>query len=434
MYKQAVVGIALSLLTASATPALAQSQPFQGLFGAHAGAAPDRSLNLETSLFGVYDTHPPKLFRNLTTGTSTPDIYYSDLHTSLWYTRRGQGTSFAAHGTSALQYYPQLAHIARWSGAGAVALRKTTRRVRFGVDQEARYSPYAHLRAILSTNGSAAGLADVAAPDVTLAVSGWESYQYNTTLNADYDLTPRTTLNSSYHYEYLDFVPVNLFDWKRQDASLSFTHSLTAKTAFVAGYTYHRRNFQGDRVPLSRQDINVGVNYNSALPFSPQTTFTFAVGSTGLSRNQTLGAISNNRQFIRLTGNADLEHQLGQSWHVGVFYIREVQYIEGISDIFLADSVTGNMSGFLTPRIELQATSGYATAPLRFGTRRRAYDTNASTAQVRIAISRGLAVQAEYVYYRYVFSNAVTLQTGTPARENRHVFRVGLTTWFPFLQ
>jgi hypothetical protein len=50
-----------------------------------------------------------------------------------------------------------------------------------------------------------------------------------------------------------------------------------------------------------------------------------------------------------------------------------------------------------------------------------------------MAISRGLAFQTEYVYYRYVFSDAVTLPTGTSGRSNRHVFRVGLTTWLPLL-
>jgi hypothetical protein len=111
-----------------------------------------------------------------------------------------------------------------------------------------------------------------------------------------------------------------------------------------------------------------------------------------------------------------------------------VQYIEGISDFFLADSVTGNLRGYLGPRIELRATAGYSTGPLRFGPRQRGYDTSGGSARVRMAISRGLAAQAEYVYYRYLFADAVTLPTGIRSRENRHVFRVGLTTWIPLLQ
>jgi hypothetical protein len=116
-----------------------------------------------------------------------------------------------------------------------------------------------------------------------------------------------------------------------------------------------------------------------------------------------------------------------------LFYHRAVQYIEGVSDIFLADSVTGNLRGYFGPRVELRVSSGYSTGPLRFGPRQRGYDTNASTARMRFAISRSLAAQAEYVYYRYLFSDAVTLPTGIPSRANRHVIRFGLTTWVPLL-
>jgi hypothetical protein len=76
---------------------------------------------------------------------------------------------------------------------------------------------------------------------------------------------------------------------------------------------------------------------------------------------------------------------------------------------------------------------GYSTGPLRYGPEQRAYDTAAATARVRMAITRGLAAQAEYVSYRYVFSDAVTLPTGTAVRGDRQVFRVGLTTWLPLL-
>jgi hypothetical protein len=50
-----------------------------------------------------------------------------------------------------------------------------------------------------------------------------------------------------------------------------------------------------------------------------------------------------------------------------------------------------------------------------------------------MAIAQSVAAQVEYVNYRFVFSDAVTLPTGIPARQNRQVFRVGLTTWFPLL-
>ncbi len=433
MSKRVIVGIVLSLLAAGASPALAQNTPFQGLFGAQLAGAPPKSLDLSTSLFSVYDTNLPRLARRDTRGdTSQRDVYYNDLQSGLWYTQRGERTSFSANGTSAVQYYPQLAGAVRWSGAGAVGLSRTGRRLRFGLDQQVRYSPFAHFRVIPVPNAPS-GLADVSAPDVALAVSGRESYRYDTSFNASYQLTPRTMFNAGLQHEYLDFVPVEQNDWRRQDANVSLSRSLTPKTAFVVGYGLHRREFQGERVPLRRHDVNMGVNYNNALPFSPRTRLSFSVGTTSMSRVRS-ATVSTSDTFIRLIGGADLEHQLSRTWQVGVVYNRWVQYIEGVSDVFLADTVTGNLRGYLGPRVELRATSGYSTGPLRFGPRQRAYDTNASTARLRIAMSRGLAAQVEYVHYNYVFSEAVTLPTGIPDRGSRHVFRVGLTTWLPILQ
>ena len=433
MSKQVLV-IVLSLLVAGATPAFAQSQqPFRGLFGQPDGTAPPQSLDLSTSLFGVYDTNLPRLSRRLTNDESKPDVYYTDLHSGLWYTKRGQRSSFSANGTSTVQYYPQLSHAARWSGAGAVGYTKTTQRVRFGVDQQVRYSPYAHFRVIPIPGAPSAGLAEISAPDVALAVSGRESYRYNSGLSAGFQLSRRNNVSASYQHEYLDFVPVDQHDWRTHDANLSMSHAMTPKTSFLLGYGYHLRDFEGERLPLRRHDINFGVNYNSALPFSPRTTFAFTVGSTALSRSRATSAAETDSTFLRMVGRADLDHQLGRTWWLGVFYHRWVQYIEGVSDIFLAHSVTGNLRGYLGPRVEIRATSGYSTGPLRYGPRQRGYDTNASTARVRMAITRGLAAQAEYVHYRYLFSDAVTLPTGIPFRANRHVLRVGLTTWIPLL-
>jgi hypothetical protein len=434
MFKLVIAGTAVMLLTAAAPPAQAQSRPFQGLFGAPLGPPPPQSLNLVTSMFGAYDTNLPRLVPlRLDGDVSAPNVHYSDLHTGLWYTRRGERTSMAANGAATVQHYPQLSHAVRWSGAGAVAIRTTARRFTIGIDQEMRFSPYAHFRVIPIRHAAGTDAVGAAAPDVALAVTGRESYQYNTTLNLGYQMTRRTMFNAEYQYELLDFVPREQRDWRTQDASVSISHTLTPKTAFVAGYAYHGRDFQGEHEPLRRHDINIGVNYNSSLPFSPRTTFSFTVGSTALSRDRETQSAPNEQSFIRLIGAADLAHRLGRNWTVGTHYNRWVQYIEGFSDVFMAHSMAGNIAGYLGPRVDLRASAGYSTGPLRYGPRQRAYDTAAASARLRVALSRGFAAQAEYVHYRYLFSDAVTVPTGIPVRGNRHVFRVGLTTWFPLL-
>jgi hypothetical protein len=57
-------------------------------------------------------------------------------------------------------------------------------------------------------------------------------------------------LSAAYQYEYLDFVPVGQFDWRTHDADVTLSHSITPKAALVAGYAYHVRDFEGERLPL----------------------------------------------------------------------------------------------------------------------------------------------------------------------------------------
>ena len=75
----------------------------------------------------------------------------------------------------------------------------------------------------------------------------------------------------------------------------------------------------------------------------------------------------------------------------------------------MAYTTTATLGGYLGRRVDVRATTGYSTGALRFYSSQRAYDTFANTARVRVAISRSFAAEAEYLYYRYVFSDAVTL-------------------------
>jgi hypothetical protein len=198
--------------------------------------------------------------------------------------------------------------------------------------------PYAHFRVIPISGGASTRLAEVSAPDVALAVAGRESFRYNSGIHTGYQLSRRTAFDASYQHEILDFVPLGQRDWRTQDASVSLTQSMTAKTALVAGYSYHRRDFEGERLPLRRHDINFGVNYNSALPFlharhclQCRIDGALRARSTATATSEAVPSMIGRASSI--INSPDLA--LGTVHHRGV--------ISRISDVFLADSVTGNL-------------------------------------------------------------------------------------------
>jgi hypothetical protein len=384
------------------------------------------------SFFGVEDT---RMHRLLASGPNAAavvkPIYYNDTEAGLWFTQRTRHSTFSVNGTSTMWQFPQLNNVARWSGAGAVGFSRNWEGSAFNIEQQALYTPFTHFRAVPAA--PAAGVADVATPDVSLAVTGQESYRYNTNVSYSHRMGQRSSLSASYRQEELNFVQSAMQNWRLENLDVSYTHGLTASTSLVAGYIYHRRDFQGDQAPLLRHDIHLGIDYSNTLPFSPRTTFSFSVGTTTMSRTASSTLVAANSNFYRVIGNAALEHQLSETWKLGLNYDRGVQYIEGVADVFLSDIATGSVEGFLNQRIEVRATTGYSTGALRYSIRPRAYSMATSTARMRIALTRHFALQTDYTYYRYIFSNTVALPTGIPLRENRNVIRVGLTTWLPLL-
>ena len=434
MYKRVIVGTMISWLVAIATPALAQSQPFRGLFGAQAAAAePPRSLDFTSSVSGVYDSNPPRLLASGPAGgTKDRAFHYTDLRTGMWYTQRGKLVTFSASEGSAAQYYPQVEHGLRWSQTGAAGIVARTKRSAFRAEQQLGYSPFYHFRAVPVSSGSTPALADVAPPDSAFAVSGHESYRYGTGLGWTFRPTDRAALGLEYRREDINFVQPADRDWTTRDAGIRWDRSLTRSMALGAGYSYYRRDFQGNRLPVIRQNIELGVNYNNTLQ-SPRTTFSFSMGSTVVSLPRTVASVSTQSNFFRVIGHAVLDHHLNRTWRLNGSYDRGLQSIVGVSDVFFADRVMAGIGGNFGPRVDLRAATDYSTGGLRLSTRQRGYNSQASTAQLRVAVSRNLAAQVDYLYYRFLFPDNVTLPTGTPSRDTRHSFRVGLTTWFPLL-
>ncbi len=431
MSRRMLTGGLFVAVVAAATPAFAQA-PAQGIFGAQGGAAQEpQTLDLTATLSGVYDSRLPQFRDRFQTQGGNPALYYNDLHAGLWYTRRKPHRLFSANGVAAVQQFPQISNTVRESGAGAVAYVSTTQRSSFRVEQQLRYSPFHGFR-VLPVPAAAATPAGVTAPDLALAVSGQPSYESSSVVGWSYQMTSRSSLSAEYLHEYLGFPNDSRLNWRTQDARVEWRRDTASHVTMVMGYDYHRRDLQRIDVPVVRHDIDVGLAYGNQLPFSPRTHFDGSIGTTLISGTPRAVANQPKDSRVRLIGQANLDHQLTRSWQLGLSYNRGWQYIEGLPDVFFAYSVTGSVGGSLGRRVEVHGTTGYSTGGLRFSGHQRAYDTNASTALVRVGVSRNFAVQAEYLYYRFLFSNAVTLPTGTLPRENRHVLRVGLTTWFPF--
>jgi hypothetical protein len=156
----------------------------------------------------------------------------------------------------------------------------------------------------------------------------------------------------------------------------------------------------------------------------------------GALRVESSGAPSNERYqiwtpFVSARAQADLS----QDWYLFGQYRRGAETVPGLSisdaaEAYITDNVNASLTGLLTDRIDLVLSGAFAAGSVGGGASRSQYRTSGGSVQVRIAVTRMLAVVTSYYHYRYEFTDTV-LPEGFPPAYNRNAVRVGLSLWLP---
>jgi hypothetical protein len=103
-----------------------------------------------------------------------------------------------------------------------------------------------------------------------------------------------------------------------------------------------------------------------------------------------------------------------------------------LTDPFIGDRVVASLGGFIGRRTDLYFSGGYVTGS--FGLSDRNFDTAVAGARFRTALTRNLALFAQYFYYQYTFAESVAEDLFVPTAQERQGFRAGLTIWVPLLR
>jgi hypothetical protein len=199
--------------------------------------------------------------------------------------------------------------------------------------------------------------------------------------------------------------------------------------AFVgwhAGYGFTQANYSGaaSQVDQRRHDVDLGIDYARPLSFWRHTTFAVGTGSM-LLVEPTRG-----RQ-MRLVVTSRIERQVTRTWAARVEYSRPIQYVAGLSQPLLSDTVRVGFEGRLARDTVLTAAGGAARGAVGAvgGQQFRSADGS-----VRIArrLGREWNLQAEYQDARYRFEGGISPGGAIPAAFARRSFRGGLT-WAPVI-
>lgn len=416
-----------------AWPADAQVQraerPYRGLFGGNeADPASRQALDFSAGLNFGYDDNVSGT--GSVGGSFDPRFQASSRYVggsvSLAYAFHGNRVSVAASGNTSGRLLTEVDDLVTLNhGAAAGAAVRLGPRTGFSINQSVAFSPYYSFSLLpplfLPEIGEQAPFGE------DFVVQKREAWRYGTSLGLNHQLSPRTSVSAGYGLNYTDFVDAGR-DLRYHRARAGLVQRLTRYASLRLGYGYGRGEFaQGDSASSLNEhhNIDVGVDYARSLSFSRSTTFSFSTGSSVLK--------SQNRTFARLSGNANLAHQMGRSWSLYASYQRGLAFRDGFDEPLWSDSVLTGLNGYLGSRTRVSLAGGYSTGSV--GARRgRGYDTMHASASLQYAVTRFVAAVANYGLYRYGFDQARDLPSGVPQELDRHAFRVGLSFWVPLLR
>ncbi len=215
---------------------------------------------------------------------------------------------------------------------------------------------------------------------------------------------------------------------------LQYSRPISRHAMFVLGYGVRgtdRAGSTGD--PEILHNINGGVNYGRALSFSRRTSLSFTTGSAVAVIDRDDGTSNDRRTRAFLTGNAALTHELGRTWTATLSYTRALRTWDEFRQLYFTQAVNAQVGGLLSRRMSLTGGASWADSSLQNqgGGTHRGYSASVRT---QYALSRFLALYAQYVYYHYRFSDVIVIDARIPRELDRQGVRVGLTTSIPLLR
>jgi len=170
------------------------------------------------------------------------------------------------------------------------------------------------------------------------------------------------------------------------------------------------------------------VNYTRPVSATRQLAVEFNAGAS-LVRIPGLEAEDSRHPF----GEATVAWRFSTMWQVWGTARRGLDLVPGLRTPVLGNAVTAELNGLVHPRVTVHASARYSSGASVVSDRAQPFESHSAGLQMRYALSRELAVQAEYFYYFYDFQGT-GLAVGIPARFERTGVRLGLTMWVPALR
>ena len=167
---------------------------------------------------------------------------------------------------------------------------------------------------------------------------------------------------------------------------------------------------------------DLGIESQHSLTRSGRTVLSLSTGSAFIEQVNGLD--------YRILVDASLTRQFARSWNGVLGYHRGLDYTGGLGYVLASNTLTSTLNGYLSRAAEIAVTGAFSRGHISVRREDR-LDTYSVATQLRYALSRNMALEGNYSYYKYQIGENLALPTILSGEVRRHAATIGLTFWIP---
>jgi len=414
-----------------------------GLFGSGPGATAKTVVDLRASLIEGYDSDVQRsLISNIDPTNLQNGGFSTLLDTGATYEFRGK-THVGANVNSVLRHYAELGTTQSVGHRAGIGVSTTTvGGLTLFANQSAAFSPAYFYglfpgAAPLEPGNPGVTAPNYIAPNYTEPVNSFESYSYTSSMQLIHGTGRRSSLSATGQFMYTDRVQETetWSDISSYSLSTQYSRNTSRNLSFSTELRYRSGQF-GYRTAGTTTELALqgGVDYRRPLSGTRQVTLGMHVGVSGADYPGTALGLEGFRRQYRTIADVTLSYPFSQTWAASGSIRRGLEYETDLPTPVVNSGATVSISGLLTARVDITVSGGYATGESILNRNALVYDTYTGDLGVRYAVSRTVAVFAQYLYYYYDIESGALLVPGIPPGLKRNGVRTGLTLWMPALR
>jgi hypothetical protein len=346
------------------------------------------------------------------------------------YVRIRESVQMSGNASSAFRYYQpagRSAPVGHNLNFGVQARLPATLNLR--IDAAGSYSPSFLSQLFTGTPTAIAEETTSATPDYRIDQS--QSYTYSSRVALTRGGSRGIQLTATGEYSQTDFQnELNARDLTFYSGSAGAATATSRNTRLSVEYI--RRESQFGVVGKTTEDrVRVGFQYSRSLWGSRRAVLHLNVSPSTLEVPVIVDGSNVPGRLQAIQTDVAIEHPFRWNWRARAAYRRGLEYIAILGQPMWTDGATLGASSLLTRRIDFSLSADYSNGNSALFRDQLNLDTYSGALRLRFALARAVALQGDYLYYRYELRNQQAVGSTLPSRVGHHSAGVGLTFWVP---